>query len=377
MNDWPASGPSTTESTSGSVFELSGDERRSANRLRPSRTTRRLHGGAHRRVCGHGSRPREADTRLGDHRYRTLPSSLGGRRPAPNHDQDRPNRRDRVHGARRRSRRSRRSRPSGVPNPRAAGGRRRDHDDGSAAHDSPPAADVGRRHRGRRFGGRVRLGLPPWHRRERRCRRGRGRRRALLRPRPRPTPDWQVADCDQSSLRDRGHPCRHREPGCRIHRWRDLDRACTCATKLPVVRRSEPEGARVRWSARRGRCRRSALRPDPDLSPDGQSRGLRGARPTLNPDRRPAVERRSRRYPEVSVVMRMSQGPESHIDGGTEVAKFDGTDVSTIDPGSLLNGDQTLGQNCGTVPTPCLPLFRDTKAYVGENSTPASTFRSR
>jgi hypothetical protein len=68
--------------------------------------------------------------------------------------------------------------------------------------------------------------------------------------------------------------------------------------------------------------------------------------------------------PAVTVIMRMSQGLQSHVDGGTEAAKFDGTDVWTVDPGSLIGGDDNLGRNCGAVPTPCLPLFRDPKAYV-------------
>jgi hypothetical protein len=69
--------------------------------------------------------------------------------------------------------------------------------------------------------------------------------------------------------------------------------------------------------------------------------------------------------PEVTVAMRMSQGLESHIDGGEVRAQFDGTDVWTVDPGTILSGTSEIGVDCAAPgPTPCVPLHHDIKAYV-------------
>jgi hypothetical protein len=68
---------------------------------------------------------------------------------------------------------------------------------------------------------------------------------------------------------------------------------------------------------------------------------------------------------EVVVAIRMSQGLESDIDGGTTRAKFDGTDVWTVDPTSLANGAEYVGMSCeSNLQVPCLPLYRDAHAYV-------------
>jgi hypothetical protein len=69
--------------------------------------------------------------------------------------------------------------------------------------------------------------------------------------------------------------------------------------------------------------------------------------------------------PVVTVALRTSQGLESHADGGTERAKLDGTDVWTVDPSSLIDGEKRIGLSCeATIPTLCLPAYRDANAYV-------------
>jgi hypothetical protein len=70
--------------------------------------------------------------------------------------------------------------------------------------------------------------------------------------------------------------------------------------------------------------------------------------------------------PLVVVAIRMSQGLESNVvDGGANAAKFDGTDVWTVDPGSIFDGKNKLGADCASAaPTPCVPVYVDPRAYV-------------
>jgi hypothetical protein len=66
-----------------------------------------------------------------------------------------------------------------------------------------------------------------------------------------------------------------------------------------------------------------------------------------------------------------SQGAEASIDAGKNPAiKMDGTDVWTLDPASVLEGESKLGFDCGSQPASCLPKYV-TSGYVVDNTVVA------
>jgi hypothetical protein len=69
--------------------------------------------------------------------------------------------------------------------------------------------------------------------------------------------------------------------------------------------------------------------------------------------------------PSVIVGIQLSGGLEgSQSDAGRGRPKFDGTDVWTVTPGSVLGGADLVGQDCRNVITSCIASKSDTNAYV-------------
>ncbi|MEA2748317.1 MAG: hypothetical protein QOI41_2460 [Myxococcales bacterium] len=69
--------------------------------------------------------------------------------------------------------------------------------------------------------------------------------------------------------------------------------------------------------------------------------------------------------PSIIVGIQLSGGLEgSQSDAGRPQPKFDGTDVWTVMPASVLGGADLAGQDCRTIITGCLASKADTKAYV-------------
>lgn len=78
---------------------------------------------------------------------------------------------------------------------------------------------------------------------------------------------------------------------------------------------------------------------------------------------------RERDDPSVLVGLLLSQGLEAKVigDGGAATAKLDGTDVWTVDPSSIVGGEQLAadgGVTCAS--TPCISVAPDTAAYVAD-----------
>lgn len=71
--------------------------------------------------------------------------------------------------------------------------------------------------------------------------------------------------------------------------------------------------------------------------------------------------------PKVIVAFFLSHGLEGSVDGGKAVPQLDGTDVWTIDPASVQNGEANLGADCNKVES-CFPLYVSRDAYVVDNT---------
>jgi hypothetical protein len=68
--------------------------------------------------------------------------------------------------------------------------------------------------------------------------------------------------------------------------------------------------------------------------------------------------------PSVIVGVQLSNGIEGvENDAGTRPLA-DGTDVWTVNPGSVLGGSDLVGRDCRTLAIPCIPARADTDAYV-------------
>jgi hypothetical protein len=69
--------------------------------------------------------------------------------------------------------------------------------------------------------------------------------------------------------------------------------------------------------------------------------------------------------PSVIIGIQLSAGIEgSQGDAGRPMPKFDGTDVWTVTPGSVVGGGDLIGKDCRKVVTSCLATKVDTNAYV-------------
>lgn len=68
--------------------------------------------------------------------------------------------------------------------------------------------------------------------------------------------------------------------------------------------------------------------------------------------------------PSVIVGVQLSNGIEGVENDAGTMPLLDGTDVWTVDPGSVLGGSDLVGKDCRTLPIPCIPARTDTAAYV-------------
>lgn len=147
----------------------------------------------------------------------------------------------------------------------------------------------------------------------------------------------------------------------------DLDLACTCP---------EPETCNPPPDASPPRCDRDGgtdnalarlfaalggIQPDA-FGPDFATKSIRkGAYSMLMSI---AGWNRKPNDPKVFASMYVSQGMEGSVDGGGAVPQFDGNDTWTVDPDSLQQGDQNVGENCQKNFTACTPKYLDSNAYV-------------
>ncbi len=79
--------------------------------------------------------------------------------------------------------------------------------------------------------------------------------------------------------------------------------------------------------------------------------------------------------PLVTIGFFTSGGLDTPPDAGKSKPRFDGTDRWTIDPESLLGGDQLIGEDCHTS-TRCVPLYADLKGYVKDDQLVAQIDRA-
>lgn len=68
--------------------------------------------------------------------------------------------------------------------------------------------------------------------------------------------------------------------------------------------------------------------------------------------------------PTVIVGVQLSSGTEGVTNDAGTVPRFDGTDVWTVNPGSVLGGADIVGKDCRTASLSCIPARVDTNAYV-------------
>jgi hypothetical protein len=79
--------------------------------------------------------------------------------------------------------------------------------------------------------------------------------------------------------------------------------------------------------------------------------------------------------PMVTIGFFTSGGLDTPPDAGKSKPRFDGTDRWTIDPASLVAGDQLIGADCQTS-TRCVPLYADLKGYVKDDQLVAQIERA-
>ena len=73
--------------------------------------------------------------------------------------------------------------------------------------------------------------------------------------------------------------------------------------------------------------------------------------------------------PSVLVGMQLSNGIEgTQSDAGAPRPRFDGTDVWTVSPTSVLGGVELAGTDCRLKPATCIPVRVDTSAYVKDGT---------
>ncbi|MDB5218868.1 MAG: hypothetical protein JWO86_6795 [Myxococcaceae bacterium] len=145
----------------------------------------------------------------------------------------------------------------------------------------------------------------------------------------------------------------------------DLDDACTCPEDETCV---PPEGGDRRCDRSEGRD--NAFGPlfgtiigqfgSPDFATQRIRDGNYGAIISLSQWNQQPND------PLVTIGFFTSGGLDDPPDAGKSKPRFDGTDRWTIDPESLVSGDQLIGVDCSTS-TRCVPLYADLKGYVKDD----------
>ncbi len=154
----------------------------------------------------------------------------------------------------------------------------------------------------------------------------------------------------------------------------DLDDACTCPEDDTCV---PPAGGERRCDKSEGRD--NAFGPlfglvvnqfgSPDFATQRIRDGSYGAILALSQWNQQAND------PLVTVGFFTSGGLDSPPDAGKSKPLFDGTDRWTIDPESLISGDQLIGEDCHTSAR-CLPRYADLKGYVKDDQLVARIDRA-
>ncbi|MDB4934610.1 MAG: hypothetical protein JWP87_1582 [Labilithrix sp.] len=154
----------------------------------------------------------------------------------------------------------------------------------------------------------------------------------------------------------------------------DLDDACTCPEDDTCV---PPDGGDRRCDRSDGRD--NAFGPlfgqllDPFGSRDFATQGIRdgnyGAIISLSQWNQLPND------PLVTIGFFTSGGLDTPPDAGKSKPRFDGTDRWTIDPESLVSGDQLIGEDCHTS-TRCVPFYADLKGYVKDDQLVAQIDRA-
>lgn len=100
----------------------------------------------------------------------------------------------------------------------------------------------------------------------------------------------------------------------------------------------------------------------PDFATDAIRKGSYGAVMSIGGWNRQAND------PKVFVAFFLSQGTAVNADGGKGQLKLDGTDVWTVDPASVKNGEASIGADCSADLTACLPEYSTASAYVADDT---------
>lgn len=150
----------------------------------------------------------------------------------------------------------------------------------------------------------------------------------------------------------------------------DIDKACTCP---------EPESCLPPPDAGAKKCDNDggadnalgrlfstlgAFFPNsfgPDFATDAIRKGSYGAIINIGGWNREAND------PKVFVSFFLSQGTDVQADGGKGRVKLDGTDVWTVDPESVKDGNANIGVDCSADFTRCLPAYSSSNAYIKDN----------
>jgi hypothetical protein len=150
----------------------------------------------------------------------------------------------------------------------------------------------------------------------------------------------------------------------------DIDRSCTCPEPESCVapdaglKKCDGDGgsdnALGRLFSTLGSFYPNAF--GPDFATDAIRKGSYGAVMSIGGWNRQSND------PKVFVAVYLSQGTDGKADGGDGSLKLDGSDVWTIDPASVKNGDAHVGVDCNTDLTNCLPEYSTANAYIADDT---------
>lgn len=151
----------------------------------------------------------------------------------------------------------------------------------------------------------------------------------------------------------------------------DIDESCTCPEQESCVsppdagpKKCDGDGgsdnALGRLFATLGSFYPNAF--GPDFATDAIRKGSYGAIVSIGGWNRQSND------PKVFVAVYLSQGTDINADGGDGTLKRDGTDVWTVDPASVKNGEASIGVDCTADLTSCLPAYSTASAYVTDDT---------